>query len=88
MTTAIVAAVTMLADRRLHALAALLALLAGLLGDAEVVAYPSLGEGFGLPVLEAMARDLPVATGGREAGPRPRGALGVVRPGGTTPGRK
>jgi glycosyltransferase involved in cell wall biosynthesis len=30
-------------------------LLAPLLGDAEVVAYPSLGEGFGLPVLEAMA---------------------------------
>lgn len=29
--------------------------LAGLLGGAEVVAYPSLGEGFGLPVLEAMA---------------------------------
>jgi glycosyltransferase involved in cell wall biosynthesis len=29
--------------------------LAGFLGGAEVVAYPSLGEGFGLPVLEAMA---------------------------------
>lgn len=29
--------------------------LAPLLGGAEVVAYPSLGEGFGLPVLEAMA---------------------------------
>ncbi len=29
--------------------------LAGLLGGAAVVAYPSLGEGFGLPVLEAMA---------------------------------
>lgn len=29
--------------------------LAGLLGGAVVVAYPSLGEGFGLPVLEAMA---------------------------------
>jgi len=26
-----------------------------LLGGAEVLAYPSLGEGFGLPVLEAMA---------------------------------
>lgn len=30
-------------------------LLPGLLGGATVVAYPSLGEGFGLPVLEAMA---------------------------------
>ena len=29
--------------------------LAGFLGGAEMVAYPSLGEGFGLPVLEAMA---------------------------------
>jgi glycosyltransferase involved in cell wall biosynthesis len=32
-----------------------LELLAGFLGEAELVAYPSLGEGFGLPVLEAMA---------------------------------
>jgi len=31
------------------------AALPGLLGDADVVIYPSLGEGFGLPVLEAMA---------------------------------
>lgn len=30
-------------------------LLPGFLGGASVVAYPSLGEGFGLPVLEAMA---------------------------------
>ncbi|MET9228991.1 glycosyltransferase family 1 protein [Lentzea sp. NPDC003310] len=29
--------------------------LAGFLGGAELVTYPSLGEGFGLPVLEAMA---------------------------------
>jgi glycosyltransferase involved in cell wall biosynthesis len=29
--------------------------LAGFLGGAELVAYPSLGEGFGLPVVEAMA---------------------------------
>ena len=29
--------------------------LPGLLGGAEIVAYPSFGEGFGLPVLEAMA---------------------------------
>jgi glycosyltransferase involved in cell wall biosynthesis len=39
-----------------------LELLAGFLGGAEVVAYPSLGEGFGLPVLEAMASGAPVLT--------------------------
>jgi glycosyltransferase involved in cell wall biosynthesis len=37
-------------------------LLAGFLGGAEVVAYPSLAEGFGLPVLEAMACGAPVLT--------------------------
>lgn len=37
-------------------------LAAGLLGGAEIVAYPSLGEGFGLPVLEAMACAAPVLT--------------------------
>lgn len=36
--------------------------LAGFLGGAEFVAYPSLGEGFGLPVLEAMACQAPVLT--------------------------
>lgn len=39
-----------------------LELLAGFLGDAELVVYPSLGEGFGLPVLEAMACGAPVLT--------------------------
>ena len=39
-----------------------LELLAPLLGDAEMVAYPSLGEGFGLPVLEAMACGAAVLT--------------------------
>lgn len=37
-------------------------LLPGLLGGAVVVAYPSLGEGFGLPVLEAMACGAAVLT--------------------------
>jgi glycosyltransferase involved in cell wall biosynthesis len=39
-----------------------LELLSGFLGGAEIVAYPSLGEGFGLPVLEAMACGAPVLT--------------------------
>ncbi len=37
-------------------------LVTGLLGGAEIVTYPSLGEGFGLPVLEAMACGAPVLT--------------------------
>jgi glycosyltransferase involved in cell wall biosynthesis len=39
-----------------------LELLPGFLGGADVVAYPSLAEGFGLPVLEAMACGAPVLT--------------------------
>ena len=46
-----------------------LADLAGYLGGAEVVAYPSLGEGFGLPVLEAMACGAAVLTTRRLALP-------------------
>ncbi|MCZ2823788.1 MULTISPECIES: glycosyltransferase family 4 protein [unclassified Modestobacter] len=46
-----------------------LADLPGLLGGAEVVAYPSLGEGFGLPVLEAMACGATVLTTERLALP-------------------
>jgi len=43
--------------------------LAGLLGGAKVVVYPSLGEGFGLPVLEAMACGATVLTTRRLALP-------------------
>jgi glycosyltransferase involved in cell wall biosynthesis len=43
--------------------------LRGFLGGAEVVAYPSLGEGFGLPVLEAMACGAAVLTTRRLALP-------------------
>ncbi|MFC4004224.1 glycosyltransferase family 4 protein [Prauserella oleivorans] len=43
--------------------------LAGFLGGAELVAYPSLGEGFGLPVLEAMASGACVLTTKRLALP-------------------
>lgn len=43
--------------------------LAGLLGGAEVVAYPSSAEGFGLPVLEAMACGAAVLTTRRLALP-------------------
>jgi glycosyltransferase involved in cell wall biosynthesis len=39
--------------------------LEGLYAEASLFAFPSLYEGFGLPVLEAMARGVPVATSGR-----------------------
>lgn len=48
--------------------------LRGFLGGATVVAYPSLGEGFGLPVLEAMACGAAVLTTRRLALPEVGGA--------------
>ncbi|MEP6852832.1 MAG: glycosyltransferase family 1 protein [bacterium] len=46
-----------------------LTLLPALLGGADLVTYPSLGEGFGLPVLEAMACGAAVLTTARMAIP-------------------
>lgn len=51
-----------------------LAELPGFLGGALLVAYPSLGEGFGLPVLEAMACGAAVLTTDRLALPEVGGA--------------
>lgn len=48
--------------------------LPGFLGGADVVAYPSLGEGFGLPVLEAMACGAAVLTTRRLSLPEVGGA--------------
>jgi glycosyltransferase involved in cell wall biosynthesis len=56
-------------------------LLSGLLGEAELVAYPSLGEGFGLPVLEAMACGAAVLTTRRLSLPEVGGeAVAYVEP--------
>lgn len=59
-------------------------LMPALLGGAEVVAYPSLGEGFGLPVLEAMACGAAVLTTRRLALPEVGGD--AVAYSGTTAG--
>jgi glycosyltransferase involved in cell wall biosynthesis len=50
--------------------------LAALYASASVLAFPSLYEGFGLPLLEAMARGLPAVVG--EAGALPELALGAA----------
>ena len=45
---------------------------------ASLVAFPSLGEGFGLPVLEAMARGIPVVTAARSATQEIAGSAAIL----------
>ncbi|HEX8863593.1 MAG TPA: glycosyltransferase family 1 protein [Actinomycetes bacterium] len=52
--------------------------LAGLYASADGLAYPSLYEGFGLPVLEAMARGLPVLTSDRSSLPEVAGGAALL----------
>jgi glycosyltransferase involved in cell wall biosynthesis len=52
--------------------------LEGLYAAATCLAFPSLAEGFGLPVLEAMARDLPVACSGVSALPEVAGDAALL----------
>lgn len=51
---------------------------AALLRDAEVLAYPSLAEGFGLPMLEAMASHTPVVAGDAGSIPEVAGDAAVL----------
>ena len=50
----------------------------GLYAAADGLAYPSLYEGFGLPVLEAMARGLPVLTSDRSSLPEVAGGAALL----------
>ena len=52
--------------------------LAGLYSAASVFVFPSLNEGFGLPVLEAMGRDLPVVTSCTSSLPEVAGDAAVL----------
>lgn len=52
--------------------------LAGLYGRARIFAFPSLDEGFGMPVLDAMAWGLPVLTSNRSALPEVAGDAALL----------
>jgi len=52
--------------------------LEGLYGAASAFAFPSLNEGFGLPVLEAMARGVPVVTSNVSAMPEVAGDAAIL----------
>jgi glycosyltransferase involved in cell wall biosynthesis len=52
--------------------------LEGLYGAAAAFAFPSLNEGFGLPVLEAMARGVPVVTSNRSSLPEVAGDAALL----------
>ena len=52
--------------------------LEGLYSRARIVAFPSLDEGFGMPVLDAMARGVPVLTSNRSALPEIAGGAALL----------